>query len=194
MTLLTALLTLSAQGGVRVEFPEDDPGPPYYARIRHGFVIHTDQTAAIVFYRSPSCVPPNFNLLNLFNPPAAFGCPLTVEGFAVFDQAPPPQGSSPKQAKTYGLGNVPVWFVSWPELQGAIADGLLTIGELQGLPSLQVGSAAFFRETLHPTESAQVPKLSIVARGTLSTGQAFFLQVSATGDGLELKHVTIDIR
>jgi hypothetical protein len=188
--LIAPLLSAIAQGEVRVEFPEDDPGPPFYARIRHNFAIQNGQWAAIIFYRSPNCVAPSFNLLRLFNP-AAFGCPLTVEGFALYDQVPPPPGVSPKQAKTFGLGAVPVWFVRWADLQTAVADGVLTIQDLAAMNPI-VGSATFFRETLHPTETAQVPKLSIVARGTTATG-TFFVQASATGEGLELKHVTIEL-
>jgi hypothetical protein len=188
--LIAPLLSAIAQGEVRVEFPDDDPGPPFYARIRHNFAIQNGQWAAIIFYRSPNCVAPSFNLLRLFNP-AAFGCPLTVEGFALYDQVPPPPGVSPKQAKTFGLGAVPVWFVRWADLQTAVADGVLTIQDLAAMNPI-VGSATFFRETLHPTETAQVPKLSIVARGTTATG-TFFVQASATGEGLELKHVTIEL-
>jgi hypothetical protein len=188
--LMAPLLSAIAQGEVRVEFPEDDPGPPFYARIRHNFAIQNGQWAAIIFYRSPNCVAPSFNLLRLFNP-AAFGCPLTVEGFALYDQVPPPPGVSPKQAKTFGLGAVPVWFFRWADLQTAVADGVLTIQDLAAMNPI-VGSATFFRETLHPTETAQVPKLSIVARGTTATG-TFFVQASATGEGLELKHVTIEL-
>jgi len=188
--LIAPLLSTFAYADVRVEFPEDDPGPPYYARIRHEFAIHNGQWAAIFFYRSPNCVAPGFNLLKLFNP-AALGCPLTVEGFALYDQVPPPPGVSPKQAKTFGLGAVPVWFVRWTDLQAAVADGVLTIQDLVQMNPI-VGSATFFRETLHPTETAQVPKLSIVARGTTATG-TFFVQASAGGDGLELKHVTIEL-
>jgi hypothetical protein len=188
--LMAPLLSAIAQGEIRVEFPEDDPGPPFYARIRHNFAIQNGQWAAIIFYRSPNCVAPSFNLLRLFNP-AAFGCPLTVEGFALYDQVPPPPGVSPKQAKTFGLGAVPVWFVRWADLQTAVADGVLTIQDLAAMNPI-VGSATFFRETLHPTETAQVPKLSIVARGTTATG-TFFVQASATGEGLELKHVTIEL-
>jgi hypothetical protein len=95
--LMAPLLSAIAQGEVRVEFPDDDPGPPFYARIRHNFAIQNGQWAAIIFYRSPNCVAPSFNLLRLFNP-AAFGCPLTVEGFALYDQVPPPPGVSPKGA------------------------------------------------------------------------------------------------
>jgi hypothetical protein len=200
--LRTVLLTLLAGSSaigvvnaqVRVDFPEEDPGPPYYARIRSGFVVHTDQWAAIVFYRQPGCVPAGFNLLNLYNPPAAFSCTLTLEGFEVFDPGPRPPGTAPKQAKTFGLGAVPVWFVSWPELQTAMADGVLTITELATLPSLKVGSAGFFRETLHPSEAAQQPELTIVANGTTGSGQDFFLQVAANGDPLSLKNVIIQFK
>jgi hypothetical protein len=196
--LLILLAGLSAFGianaQVRVDFPEEDPGPPYYARIRSGFVVHTDQWAAIVFYRQPACVPAGFNLLNLFNPPAAFFCTLTVEGFEVFDPGPRPPGTAPKQAKTFGLGAVPVWFVSWFELQTAMADGVLTISELQTLPSLRVGSAGFLRETLHPSGAAQEPDLTIVASGATSSGQDFFLQVVANGDPLSLQNVIIQFK
>ncbi len=103
LSLLACATSLGiAQAQVRVDFPEEDPGPPYYARIRSGFVIHTDQVAAIVFYRQPGCVPAGFNLLNLFNPPTAFSCTLTVEGFEVFDQAPPPLGAAPNKPKPSG--------------------------------------------------------------------------------------------
>jgi hypothetical protein len=186
---LIGIGTATAQ--VVVNFPEEDPGPPYYARIRSGFVVHTDQIAAIIFYRQPSCVPPSFNLLNLFNPPAAFSCALTVEGFEVFDPGPRPPGTVPRQVKTFGLGAVPVWFVPWAELQTAMADGNLTIPELLAIPSLQMGSAGSFHETLHPSEAAQQAELTMVASGSISTGQTFFLQVAANGDPLSLKNVII---
>ena len=47
-----------------------------------------------------------------------------------------------------GLGAVRVWFVSWPELQTAMADGVLTITELATLPSLKVGATGSFCKTL----------------------------------------------
>jgi hypothetical protein len=52
---------------------------------------HTDEWAAVTFLRQPGCVPYNFNLLDVIDVPGAFGCPLTVEGFAIFKNAPPPQ-------------------------------------------------------------------------------------------------------
>lgn len=105
------VLAALAFGAVLTQYPSaQDPGPPFYARIEHGFVIHDDTTAAIAFYRDPSCVPLTFNLLNLFDAPRAFGCPLTVDGFDVWKNGPPPVDQGPIQSETRGLGAVPVWF------------------------------------------------------------------------------------
>ena len=183
--MLTIALVGSAQAQVRTQIPEEDPGPPFYARVERSsvhtqIVPHTDEWAAIVFYRSPACVPPNFNLMDLFNVPGAFFCQLTIEGFEIWRNGPPPVDFAPMQAKFNGLGAVPVWFVSWSELQAAIADDVLTITELQTLSSLQKGTATFFRETLHPTGGANQPKLSITARGTLEDGRIFQLHHSGS--------------
>jgi hypothetical protein len=160
---------------------------PFYARIEHGVIIHDGTWAAIVFYRPPACVRAGFNLLDFFDVPAAFGCgPMTVEGFQV-TKTPP----IPAQSVLQGLGAVPVWFVDWPELQAAVADHVLTISELAGLAPLRVGSADFYHETLHPTGGTQQNKLTLVARGTLTSGGDFFLQVSEV-EG-ELKHVRIEL-
>ena len=45
--------------------------------------------------------------------------------------------------KLHGRGAVPVWFVKWPELRDAVADGVLTITELDALPSHITGLASF---------------------------------------------------
>ena len=138
------VLAVLAFGAVRTNYPSaQDPGPPFYARIEAGFVIQDGTTAAIPFYRNPTCVRSNFNLLNLFDAPRAFGCALTVEGFDIWQNGPPPVDSTPIQSETRGLGAVPIWFVSWSELAGAMSVHVLTIGELRALPSLRVGSAAF---------------------------------------------------
>ena len=192
--MAVSLVGFAAQAEVRLEFPADFPGPPYYARITQQFVIHTDKWAAIVFYRQPSCVPPNFNLLNLFDPGTAPGCPLTIDGFALFDQNPPLVNFPPRKSVSFGLGSVPVAFVRWPELQAAIADGVLTIGELAKLPSLRMVRATFFHENLRPTPISGIggsedPKLTIVARGA-----GFELKVKAKGNPLTLNDVTIEFR
>jgi len=188
--LLAAASAVSARAQVRTEFPGEDPGPPFYTRVERSsvhteIVPHTDEWAAVVFYRSPSCLLreellTSFNLMDLFDIPRAFGCPLTIEGFEVWRNAPPPTDLAPMQAKFNGLGAVPVWFVSWPELQAAVADDVLTMSELLSLSSLQTGTATFFRETLHATGGAQQPKLTMVAHGTLTDGRTFRLQHTGT--------------
>jgi hypothetical protein len=76
----------ASQGLIRVTFPSaESPGVPAYARIESGQVYISDGWAVIAFYRDPTCVHPDFDLLNFFDVPAAFGCPLTVEGFALYE-------------------------------------------------------------------------------------------------------------
>jgi hypothetical protein len=175
--------TLAAQAAVRIEIPAQGPGVPAYARIEAGRVIQDGTWAAIVFYRLPECVPNDFNLLSFYDPPRAFDCPLTVRGFEIWKNGPPPVDFGPIQTKSHGLGAVPIWFVKWSELQTAIADGTLTVSELWTLPSLRIGSASFFQETLHPLGAAQHGSLDIVAHGLLSNGSAFHLHVvSVEGD------------
>jgi hypothetical protein len=69
---------------------------------------------------------------------------------------------------------VPIYFVAEAELQLAIADDLLTITELQNLPSLQVGWASFLEHVVHntnqPTEHGHE---TLVAHGQLEDGLFF---------------------
>lgn len=172
-------LTITAGAAVRTEFPEQDPGLPFYARIQaipQLFVIQDGAWAAIVFYRLPQCVPADFNLLNFFDAPRAFSCPLTVRGFQIWKNGPPPIDSEPIQVHTRGLGAVPVWFVRWSELQPAVSDGSLTVPELWGLSSLRIGSASFYQEGLRPFGGAQRGSLQIAAHGLLADGTSFQLE------------------
>lgn len=173
--------SLVVQAEVRTIIPDEDPGPPFYVRVERqavhtDIVPHTDELAALIFYRSPACVPSQFNLMDLFDPPAAFGCGLTIDGWEVWRNGPPPVDFTPMLAQFYGLGAVPVWFVSWEELEDAVADDHLTLDELRTLPSLRIGSASSYREVLHPTDGADVPMLSITADGTLDDGTPFQLR------------------
>jgi hypothetical protein len=181
LTLLlagAAISTSVVQAAVRVNIPEQSPGTPAYART--DAFIHNEEWAAIVFYREPACVPDGFNLLNFVDIPAAFGCPLTVAGFEIWENGPPPLSSdvAPIFSNLHGLGAVPVWFVSWPELREQIADGVLTITDLASMASLQIGSASFFDESLHALGGAQHPNLSLVAHGRLLDGRPFQLETT----------------
>lgn len=182
----------SVHSQVRTEIPTEDPGPPFYARVERQavhtqIVPHTDEWAALVFYRSPQCVPADFNLMDLFHVPNAFFCGLTIDGFEIWRNGPPPIDPAPMMAVFRGLGSVPVWFVSWPALQTAVADDVLTIGELQAMPSLLIGSATTFHETLHPTGGAVNPKLLINAQGTLTDGRSFQLMHSGQKGTIETR-------
>jgi hypothetical protein len=158
-----SLLAAIGLANVRLEFPGAVPGPPAYAEISDtppwGLAInHTDEWAAITLYRLPSCVPPTFNLMDFADVPAAFGCQLTVQGFEVWT-APPPDGQGPIQVRIWGLGAVPIYFVRWPELEAAIKDRVLTIVELQALPSLLIGYATFYTSDAHPAMTARPPPI-----------------------------------
>lgn len=177
------VIAAAAFAAVRTEFPSaKDPGPPYYARLQLGAVIRDGNTVAIPFYRDPACVPPDFNLLNLFDAPRAFSCGLTVEGFDIWKNGPFPIDQAPTHSETRGLGAVPIWFVDRSEFVQARADAIVTIVELAALPSLRVGYAHVYEETLHPDEAAQVPTKNIVALGTLLDGTPFQVHVT-TGPG-----------
>ena len=189
IVLLTVALLCGAaatDAAIRIEVPEQGPGIPAYARINgelfslRPWVIQDGTWAAVVFYRLPECVPRDFNLLSFFDIPGAFACPLTVRGFEIWKNGPPPVDFAPIQTELRGLGAVPIWFARWNELQAAIADGTLTVAELWTMPSLRIGSANFFQESLHPVEApAGRGSLQIVAHGLLSNGTAFQLEVSS---------------
>jgi hypothetical protein len=179
LLLLVAVLLLVAPITHANTRTVDGGDLPYYARIeRWEEPYHNDEWAAIVFYRPPGCVPDSFDLLDFYDFPdgsdlGAFECtPPTTDGFIVWDGAP--GESDPVQIKLHGLGDVPVWFVAWPELEDALGDEHLYMTELAGMPSLLTGSASFYNETLHPTGGMIV----YVAHGVLEDGRDFRLNVT----------------
>jgi hypothetical protein len=182
--LLVLLLTTSS---VLAAVSIDAEGQvPFYARAPRNGIIHDGEWAVIVFYRPASCIPADFNLLDFFdfpgpNGPGAFGCnPPTTDSKEVWKNGPG-EDFAPLTANFHGLGAVPVWFVSWPELEAAIADDVLTIGELESLPSLLKGSATYYHEVIHPSSESPLPgpgNIHITARGELEGGGAFQVHVS----------------
>ena len=190
--LLTFLGAGSAGAQVMLRVPDQSPGMPAYAWVARPFVWHTEQWAAIVFLRAPDCVPPGFNLLDLYDPPAppfhpgAFACPLTVSGFEVWDKGP--GIAEPRQAVSHGIA-VPVWFVPWPVFQAAIADDVLTKSELESLAPLK-GVATTYHEVLHPISTQH---MTIIASGFLSDGRSFQYEINAPEYG-KVAHIRIAIR
>ena len=179
--LLAMLATGSLPAQIRLGFPNPDPGGPVYARVERPFLIHTSQLAAIVFYRNPACVPETFNLLDNvdlegFPGPSAraFQCPGTVGGFQIWTTYPIP--GPPNQVFDLGTGAVPVWFVAWRELEAALVDDKLTIGELRSMQSLQIGHAIRFEGTSLLSPQAQLVKIRMTASGDLLDGRQFEFQ------------------
>ncbi len=164
---------------------DSDGQVPFYARAPRDGIINDGEWAVIVFYRPAECIPAEFNLLDFFDfpgptGPGAFGCnPPTTDSVEIWQNGPGID-FAPLVGKFRGLGAVPVWFVRWSDIEAAVADDVLTIGELESLPSLQKGSADYYRETLHPTESAAPGPGSIqfTGRGGLEGGGRFRVFVS----------------
>ncbi len=125
------------------------PGIPLYAQIGFDFIsgtmtiLHDEEWAAIPFYRDVNCVPPDFNLLTFDT--LAWNCALLVQGSEVWLS----DGLGVialTQGPVAGFPAPTVYLVKYTEVLGAVADGVLTIGELQALPSLKIGRATFWSE------------------------------------------------
>jgi hypothetical protein len=169
---------------IRLRFP--GPGdPPLYSELAPDFLFHNDRDAAVVFWREPECVPDDFNLLEVLDltaafpggPPRSLLCPLTVEGVDVWHD--PATDPFPFQLEVRGSGAVPIWFFSWSELEAAAADGQVTITELESLPSLRIGHADFYQESIRNSNQGQRhASSSTVARGTMTDGRGFRFHVS----------------
>lgn len=193
--LLTALAIQWSADTARANVRLEGSGPPAYARIESGLIHNDGEWAAIAFYRSPDCVPDDFNLLDFFNP-AALECPSFVAGFEIWKNGPWAGDEAPIQSRLNNTGPMPILFVSWTELQTAIADGVLTVAELKGLSSLLIGAATFYSETLHPSngpgggQGAQQTMTSIAASGFLEDGRKFTYQATETKN--TLRHVQIE--
>jgi hypothetical protein len=165
---------------------------PYYARLSDQDLFHTDDWAVIVFYKLPECVPDDFNLLEFLDVPNALYCADTTAGFMIW--AGEPWESAPIQMEVQGMGEVPVWFVSWPKLEAAIADDVLFVSDLERMSPL-IGSASFYNETLHPSEGAKVSMINYVAHGTLLDGRTFQVNVTwphAVGPEAPIRNVRIE--
>lgn len=181
-------------GPIRVE---NSDGPPFYARFGENETFDDGEHVAIVFYRQPDCIPPDFNLNQFFHfpgedDPGAFACaPPTVSVVETWETAPG-EDPAPLVAETTGLGAVPVWFFSAGDIGVAMADRVVTIGELADLPSRQVGTASTYEELLHPSQSNEIPLIQFRAEGALEGGSTFTVDVSKGAADIA-DHTTIDI-
>ncbi len=203
--LCTLALACGLGGGIdpvsandRGTFPAgvSDGGFPGYAQLGYDpliqavFIINDGEWAAIPFYRDPTCVPADFNLIVQADVPGAFSCASTVEGYlTIFDN----QGGGfhfHAKGPVDGFPLPTVYFVKYAELQAVIQDGVLLIGELQSLPSLKTGRATFFQDN----SGASVTDVSYLhfhadfrAEGYLEGDpqySSFLMHLTAGGQGL----------
>ena len=182
-----------AGGNVVRTIPDEIDPAIYTAALQRGpagpFFLHNGVWVGIPFLRDPDCIPHDFNLFDLIDP-GATDCPLTIRGFAVFaDQ----DAVIPAHSQFFGLGAVPVWFVSREELE-ATGDSV-TITQLASMQSLQIGTATFY----HESDRLIVPNalrhgnpfgghIVLKAVGTMEDGGSFQFLVS------EGSHVSIRFR
>ena len=179
-----------SNGLVRSTWPSaEDPGLPFYALVEPGppHVYSDSEWAVIPFYRDPDCVPGGFNLLNFFDPPTVFGCASMVSGHTLWHGAI--GNGDPKHVVIHGMGSTPVWFVPQAVMTDALSDGVLTIGDIEGLPGLVKGSADTFNEVVHPHPDMfgvgghPVPKIMVNTRGSLEGGRSFAVTLTRVNDG-----------
>jgi hypothetical protein len=182
----TATLIRAAEtaGLMRVTVPQPDPGIPAYARAFPGEkqFFHNGEWLAIPFYRAPSAIPADFNLMTFFHfpgpgGPGAFATPILIRGF-YFIEPNAPLGTFPVLAVSTGDA-VPIWFVRWSAYQTAMADGVVTIGDVNAMQPLR-GIATTFNETLKPRTGDHLTV--ITANGRLADGRTFDFHVTHVGD------------
>jgi hypothetical protein len=198
LAVATLNVAALAQPPLKLDFPSVSPGIPAYARLELLIpdfdVPKNKHWAAIVFYRDPDCIPGDFNLGMFFDPPVngpgAFGCELLIEGHELWANGPGVDAGPLYVLSRNMTPNLPVWFVSWPELRSLFDTGSVTMAALESLPSLLRGWAWSFEEQLHPNGIAADPAITMSAQGRLEGGGRFELgwhfQASAGLDIVEI--------
>jgi len=187
LSFFSPLTSSSSQAEMRLSIPEETFGPPFYARIEVAAVdpalIPTNgEWAALAFYRQRQCIPESFNLLTLFDAPAAFDCPLdAIAGYEVWSNAPGVD-AAPRHTRLTSSGGTSIWFVRVDEFYQAATDGTVTIGEFENMPSLRKGTADFYDELLRPSSTNLDILLHMTAYGRLDDGGGFRLVYTVTGN------------
>ncbi len=171
-------------------FPDENPGIPIYARvgpILNQFFV-TNGRLVIPFYRNPDCIPENFNFLTYYDPPAAFGCELTVEGKFIIEKEAGEE-DFPIMAHTEG-SQVPVWIVDWPEFQALMENDSVTLPDIEALNPIK-GMAQQFEEYLSPRINEH--EVIMEAGGTIpGTNQQFTFGLTHRADQIEWISLVIE--
>ena len=170
---------------------------PFYARFGENETFSNGEWTVIVFYRSPECIPADFNLNQFFHfpgeaGPGAFACaPPTTTSIEYWANGPETD-PAPLISEMTGRGAVPVWFIAQTDVEQVMEDGVVTIGELAASPSRLMGEAETYTELLHPSQSNKQALIQFNAGGALADGRSFSVDVSYGAPGVE-DHTTIEI-
>lgn len=181
-------LASRAGGVVRVNVPAQDPGPPFYTRVSpypevFSQLFTDGRTVAIPVYRDPACIPADFNLFQMYDPPSeagpgAFGCRLLVGGDYLIE-ANAPFGTIPFHINVRGPAQI--WFVDHGEFMARTADGILPWARLANeFTSVRVGTADHYNETHRPRLDPE-HHVIISAHGRLADGRRFQFNVNHRG-------------
>jgi hypothetical protein len=170
---------------------------PFYARFGENETFSDGEWTVIVFYRSPDCIPADFNLNQFFHfpsesSPGAFACAPPTTTSVEYWANGPETDPAPLIAEMTGRGAVPLWFIPQEDVENAMEDGMVTIGELAESPSRLTGEAVTYTELLHPSQTNEQSLIQFNAEGALEDGRSFMVAVSYGAPDVE-DHTTIEI-
>lgn len=182
----------SAPGFVEISVPDENPGPPFYTRFGAsgiGPYLLAGQTVVIPMMRNLDCIAPDFNLLDFYHVPDAFFCPIYLSGKALIESDASPE-DFPVIAYLQS-DDMPIWFVDHDALQGAMADGVLTLSRLEAL-NPKKGRASRYIEYNKPRPEGDY-LLVIESEGTIpATGESFRFAMKETNRIMEEIQLKID--
>ncbi len=151
-------------------------GAPAYAGLARDFIPTDGTYVPIVWDRAPAFVPGDFNLLDWFDF-GAWDVPFLHKGYEWF-HIPWYEQPMPFQVIYQNDGPTPIYFVELAELEAAIVDDVLTIGELEALPSLRVGYTRHMWSGAKNGNHPQVHRHTrgwLTAMGEMEGGGGFFV-------------------
>lgn len=126
------------------------------------------------YVTDPSAIPADFNLVAFFDP-RALGAAFAVKGFTLWEDG----ATAPRTVNLKGMGFVPIWFFDSAQWGAMLADGIVTMPELEANGPIK-GHASFYREVVFPAEGG-APRngLHLVSRGPLDAGGSFRFELQA---------------
>jgi hypothetical protein len=161
----------------RFEVPAEINAPPVVAVI---FDDGESDWVPIVFPRDPLQIP---LLMNLYTPhhevqPGFMNVPLLLEGFVLLprDWAPPvPPIAVFAHFRNPTGQTVPIWFMSRADFETAAVDDIVTIEEINNMPSLLKGEAGAFN--LFASPLANIFRIQVQSAGALEDNTLFTFSV-----------------